>query len=406
MILSKYTSCINDFPFAGGVTVFHLITKQMVYLDDKASLSSLDSIEEETRKYMYDNGFIFFNKAEEKQYIQNVMCEKYNTDDHLDITVVTSQNCNLQCVYCFEGSSSNHNMSMETCNQLLNEIDQMMERYSKRSLYIHYYGGEPLMNVPIIRKMNAYLSNKYGENFKFGLVTNGVLLTKELVAEWKDQGFTRIKITLDGEKEFNDKRRIAKDGKSTYDRVIENLGLLPDNTDNVLHLVVDQSNYQHIENMLIDMVNRGYHKKICICISHTHPYYDIPQSERAALVLNVAKLVKQYGFVQNYLIGVDGEGICPHKDHNSFLVDVDGSKYKCTGFMGLKNSPVGRYHGFTDKYINDDEACMDCKYLPACNGGCIYIKELQGGRKHCQKEYFDSLLPELLKVYIDYELSD
>ena len=104
------------------------------------------------------------------------------------------------------------------------------------------------------------------------------------------------------------------------------------------------------------------------------------------------------------MISVDGEGICPNKNHNAYVVDIDGKKLKCTGFMSMKDCPSGVYKGESEKYINSEEECASCKYLPICNGGCQFLKYYNKGKRYCQKKYFDALIKELLKIYIEYEI--
>ena len=70
----------------------------------------------------------------------------------------------------------------------------------------------------------------------------------------------------------------------------------------------------------------------------------------------------------------------------------------------MKDCPEGFYRGSSDKYNNMDSQCLKCKYLPVCNGGCQFLKVYNKGNKYCQRQYFDALIPELLKIYIDYEV--
>ena len=44
-------------------------------------------------------------------------------------------------------------------------------------------------------------------------------------------------------------------------------------------------------------------------------------------------------------------------------------------------------------FIPLPKECKACKYLPICNGDCPYDFD-------CKKEYFDYLLPRILRVYV------
>lgn len=404
MYISKYTTILEDFPFNGGVTLYNLITKSLVYLNNTKCLINTEEIDEETLLYMKENKMIFKNENDEKKYISQVMKDKYNTNDKLEITMVVSHACNLKCVYCFEGESANENMTIEKADDIMYEIEQRMLREGKREVSIRYYGGEPLMNLPVIDYVNSKMKSKYKDKYSFSIVTNGVLLNEEIINRWTEYNWTGIKITLDGDKEFNDSRRVAKDGKSTYERVMNNLKVLPDDIEVFLHIVVDERNINHFDNMFKELAENKLQSKIIIGISYTHPHIEVIPEHRAQIVLKVAQKARQYGFFLSNLISVDGEGICPNKNHNAYVVDIDGKKLKCTGFMSMKDCPSGVYKGESEKYINSEEECASCKYLPICNGGCQFLKYYNKGKRYCQKKYFDALIKELLKIYIEYEI--
>lgn len=165
MYISKYTTILEDFPFNGGVTLYNLITKSLVYLNNTKCLINTEEIDEETLLYMKENKMIFKNENDEKKYISQVMKDKYNTNDKLEITMVVSHACNLKCVYCFEGESANENMTIEKADDIMYEIEQRMLREGKREVSIRYYGGEPLMNLPVIDYVNSKMKSKYKDKY-------------------------------------------------------------------------------------------------------------------------------------------------------------------------------------------------------------------------------------------------
>ena len=404
MYLSKYNVLVEDFPFDDGVTIYNLITKGLVFLEDKRQIKDLENIEDEILVEMRTCKMLFINKKEEQDFITQVMKEKYEVEKKLEITLVTSHACNLRCIYCFEGESSNNKMSLEKAHEVVNEIDEYMKDNADAEIAIRYYGGEPMTNLKVIDFVNEYLQSKYKNRFSFSLVSNGVLLAPDIIKKWSQYNWSGIKITLDGEKEINDKRRISRDGKSTYDQVLKCLTELPANIEIFLHIVVDDSNINHLDEMFSDLASHDLQEKIVIGISYTHPYINILPEKRAETVVTVAAKAKHYGFYLSNLISVDGEGICPNKNHNSYLVDIDGKKLKCTGYMSMKESSAGIYRGRTEKFINKDAECLECRYLPVCNGGCQFLKSYNNEKKYCQKKYFDALIPQLLKVYVDYDI--
>src|SRR6185369_4319984 len=55
------------------------------------------------------------------------------------------------------------------------------------------------------------------------IITNGLLLTEEVVDRLVPHGLTGVKITLDGDRETHNRMRPLRGGQGTFDRIIENI---------------------------------------------------------------------------------------------------------------------------------------------------------------------------------------
>ena len=65
---------------------------------------------------------------------------------------------------------------------------------------IDFFGGEPLLNFPLMRKLVPFAKSqaaRLGVQVGFGIVTNGTLLTDEMKQFLIDEKF-QIKVSLDG----------------------------------------------------------------------------------------------------------------------------------------------------------------------------------------------------------------
>jgi uncharacterized protein len=93
---------------------------------------------------------------------------------------------------------------------------------------------------------------------------------------------------------------------------------------------------------------------------------------------------------------------------DAFTVHVDGSLYKCMGFIGHTDYAVGDIRqGLKDyrQIYNLDhwrrhEPCGDCSYLPLCYGGCRYMEFQRFGAIRgvdCQKDFWDAALGKLIQ---------
>lgn len=146
-----------------------------------------------------------------------------------------TQGCNLMCKYCCFGEHyksnrkpSNKMMSFETGKKA---IDYYMELFAKQCTYsnpcknpsVGFYGGEPLLNFEVIKKLVEYIKTTY-PNYKFdhNITTNGLLLNEEVSDFLVENGFA-ILVSLDGDKENHDRNRVKQNGEGSFDEVFKNV---------------------------------------------------------------------------------------------------------------------------------------------------------------------------------------
>jgi uncharacterized protein len=97
---------------------------------------------------------------------------------------------------------------------------------------------------------------------------------------------------------------------------------------------------------------------------------------------------------------------------DNFIVNHDGSIYKCPAFIGRKDLEVGDlWNGVRDYRDSHNldvwkkDECLDCAYLPLCFGGCRLLKLLRDGAiddVECRKALLDATLEELLLQDLKY----
>lgn len=129
--------------------------------------------------------------------------------------------CNLKCTYCFAHAPEKKaaHMSEETARAA---VDMLIEKSDPDALLqIDFFGGEPLLNFPLIGKTAEY-AEKTGREIKFTLTTNALALSEEKIDELKSRGISLI-LSLDGDKETNDQFRLTAEGGSSWEKVTENI---------------------------------------------------------------------------------------------------------------------------------------------------------------------------------------
>ena len=140
------------------------------------------------------------------------------------LCLLVAHTCNLNCSYCFAAQGNFHGqhglMSFETGKRAL---DFLVEHSGlRRNLEVDFFGGEPLMNFQVCKDLVAYarsIEKEKKKNFRFTLTTNGVGITDEVI-EWANRECHNVVLSLDGRKEVNDRFRVDRQGRGSYDVIV------------------------------------------------------------------------------------------------------------------------------------------------------------------------------------------
>lgn len=132
--------------------------------------------------------------------------------------------CNMKCRYCFAGQgdfgAEKGLMSEEVGRRALDFL--LQESREVRNLEVDFFGGEPLLNYPVVQRLVAYgrrRAEETGKNIRFTLTTNAVALTPEIMDFIVREGISVI-LSLDGRPEVNDRYRLLRDGRGSYDIIV------------------------------------------------------------------------------------------------------------------------------------------------------------------------------------------
>lgn len=147
------------------------------------------------------------------------------------LTLVVTEQCNLRCGYCVYGGRYAHRrehspktMPWEVARAAIDEYLAHSEKAPGRS--IRFYGGEPLLNLPLLRRTVEYVTQERGvENVLFSITTNGLLLRGE-AAEFLAQHRFTIGLSLDGPEHVHDRYRRQVDGSGSWRQVVANVRAL------------------------------------------------------------------------------------------------------------------------------------------------------------------------------------
>lgn len=143
-----------------------------------------------------------------------------------------TENCNLRCKYCiFSGNyedfrtHANNTMpldiALKSVDKFMNYINKWIEFSPEKLPIISFYGGEPLLNYDLIKEIVKYVQSKKF-NTMYSITTNGTLLNDEIIKFLVDNNFI-ISVSIDGDKEINDKNRVFPNNVGSFDIVFNNI---------------------------------------------------------------------------------------------------------------------------------------------------------------------------------------
>lgn len=178
-------------------------------------------------------GFLSSKRAQEIRHIYSDL-ETYHLNENIaQMALQVTQQCNFRCAYCtysasdfeFQREHSSKRMSVETA---LSAVDFFAERCGNQERpTIGFYGGEPLLEFPLIQRVTEYAEEKlYAKDLKFSVTTNASLLTVEIARFLSEHNFT-VTISLDGSPETHDRsRRFASNGRGSFSVIRNNLEIV------------------------------------------------------------------------------------------------------------------------------------------------------------------------------------
>jgi uncharacterized protein len=170
-----------------------------------------------------------------KQYI-SADDVKYQLANLRQLTFEITDACNLRCKYCAYGEfyndydfRSGKQMSLPAALKLIDYLVELWESgqnaSANRNVYISFYGGEPLLNMPFIESVVSYVENLHcrHRSFTFSMTTNALLLNRYM--DYLAAHDFSLLISLDGN-EHNTSYRVDHSDRPAFHRIIKNVDAL------------------------------------------------------------------------------------------------------------------------------------------------------------------------------------
>lgn len=314
-----------------------------------------------------------------------------------------AHDCNLRCQYCFAatGDFSMGKRCLLTFDVGKAAIDWLVAHSGKRiNLEMDFFGGEPLMNFPVVKDLVAYgrsLEERYHKKFKFTITTNALALDDEMI-DFFNREMDNVVLSMDGRKEVHDRMRPTVNGKGSYELIMpkmkkfikargdkqyyvrgtftaHNLDFAKD----VIHLADEGFEQLSIEPVVTDpAVDYALREEHLPCI--------LAEYEKLAnIYYDRRKNGKWFNFF-HFMVDLQG-GPCLRKrltgcgaGNEYVAVTPTGDIYPCHQFVGREGYLMGSVltnafdsdiqKTFHDNHVLSKEKCASCWAKFFCSGGC------------------------------------
>jgi uncharacterized protein len=312
-----------------------------------------------------------------------------------------AHDCNLRCEYCFASKGDyNSGRGLMPKETALRAVDYLVENSgSRRNIEIDFFGGEPLMNLDVVRETVAYgrmMEKKTGKRFYFTLTTNGTLLNDRNI-EFINEQMDNVVISIDGRKEIHDRLRYDRSGRGTYSRIVPLARRLVSGRNGRSYFIrgTFTSKNKDFSKDVLHLAGLGF-KEISVepVVGSGNELFlndgDVPEicDEYERLAVEYLNRLRKGEELRFYHFNMDiYDGPCIYKRVTAcgagfeyLAVSPEGRLYPCHQFVGQKEFIIGDIWGgvgnielqdsFKECDILTKEKCRDCWAKLFCCGGC------------------------------------
>ncbi|MBE7086931.1 MAG: thioether cross-link-forming SCIFF peptide maturase [Clostridiales bacterium] len=362
---------------------------------------NLDGVDEEVVKDIESE--IETLKTEGLLYAKPIKEVPIKTDLVKALCLHICHDCNLSCEYCFAGKGKykgkSEYMSFEVARRA---VDFLIKNSGNRKiLEMDFFGGEPLMNLDVVKQTVAYAKEegaKHNKTFLFTLTTNAVLLNKE-TAEYLNAEMENVVLSLDGRKSVHDGVRKTLNGKGSYEVIIENIKRFIEMRGDKNYYVRGTFTNRNLDfgNDVLALADIGA-KHISlepVVLDQNDPLYiskdklpEIREEYRRLARVYLDRKAKGLPLFNFFHFAVDLEGgVCLKKrvsacgaGNEYFSITPSGDIFPCHQFADKPQFKMGNvFEGklndeirsmFKNASLYTKEKCKDCFAKYHCSGGC------------------------------------
>jgi uncharacterized protein len=318
------------------------------------------------------------------------------------LQLVLSKNCNFRCKYCFMDfqqerrngeDKSAAEMTPDIAETAMRKMLQLLKRNHNDCLNVEFFGGEPLMNWPAIRRvLNTFGNESDGIQIRYSITTNGALITPEIAQMFRQHQVT-VTVSVDIPVKVSGLPVIMA---KTGERILGPLSILQECGNNVtFNSVISKETIRHVDGRkLMDFALKHEVQMVGLILDLDLAFYRSPENcEHAArILLDTNRYGREIGIpvvgywhqIFSQIAGQQpinlrsGYKTCPATGCK-MSVEPDGSIFTCecapsgVGYISDIDGVLASeaYAGYAMRAYRHSPACAGCEIEGFCSGVCV-----------------------------------
>ena len=309
--------------------------------------------------------------------------------------------CNMTCSYCIAGSGEYGGGGLMPFETGKCAIDFLVKNSAgQKNLDVDFFGGEPLLNWDVVRKIVEYarsIEDGSGKSFRFTLTTNGLLVDEDVI-DFTCREMRNVVLSLDGRPEINDAARKLRNGDGSYAEIVPKIKKLVEARHGKDYYIRGTYTCDNLDfaNDVLHIADLGFTEL------SMEPVVAGSGSPQRLTANNLPQICEQYehlamemlerkkagrGFTfYHFKLDLKG-GPCIYKriagcgvGTEYLAVTPAGELYPCHQFVGNKEFLMGDlWRGVTNEKLRDEfgdcniysrDECSACWARMYCSGGC------------------------------------
>jgi uncharacterized protein len=358
-----------------------------------------------------EQGFLVPERLDELALVDSMEKRFKRRKDSLNLILMPTEKCNFRCVYCYEDF-----VRGKMPDDVKDGIIRLVQRHAPdlRILHVDWFGGEPLSALSVVRELSTQmlaLCEANGIEYSSSMTTNGYLLNAKIAAETLAMKITRYQVTLDGTAESHNQLRVLRNGRGTFDTIVDNLTALQQSPED-FRVRIRVNFTPHVAREMpgfLDFMGARFGNDPRFSIwfhpvgrwggPHDEEIETCDQRSAEELERAFTDAAADAGFpLTSWRQAMRPYGSsCYAADPRSFVIGSDGSVYKCTVALREPMNLVGHLTPTGDLQLRDDRmaawvasgaevdtGCQSCGFRPACHGDACPLERLHhNGQRAC-----------------------